>query len=238
MPAIVTVERAAEPCAEGVLRRRVALAPERATGPILAVVEDRMRAPGGVPEHPHRGLETVTLVLAGHIEHVDSAGHRGIVGPGDVQWMTAGRGVRHGERPHGTDEARVVRFWIDLPADRKACPPACRTITAAEIPTVDHGSAWVRVVSGRHLGHRGPTCSTAPVTCLDISIAAAGGGVTIELACVRGAAYVVDGAMCLAGNTIAAGQVALLDIRGTVPIDIDAACGARVIVVAAPPLGA
>jgi len=240
MPAIVTVEKAVAypPRADGAMRKRVVLSPDRAacTNPILALVEDWMRPPGGFPEHPHRGLETATLVLGGRVEHVDSTGHRGVLGPGDVQWMTAGRGVLHSEMPHGDGEAHLLQLWINLPAAEKMCAPAYQEVGADRIPVVDHGSACVRVVAGSHCGERGPVRTVAPLTCLDVCLTPRGGGLTVPLACVRGIAYVFEGVAGIAGAAVATGEVAFLEVRGTVPIDIDATCGARLLVVAAPPM--
>lgn len=104
----------------------------------------------GFPAHPHRGFETVTYMLDGHMRHEDSAGHRGDLGPGDVQWMTAGRGIVHSEMPRQTEgRMRGFQLWINLPAAEKMKPAAYRDIPAGEIPTVplDHGGE-VRVIAG------------------------------------------------------------------------------------------
>jgi len=104
----------------------------------------------GFPSHPHRGFETVTYMLDGHMRHEDSVGHRGDLGPGDVQWMTAGRGIIHSEMPQQTEgRMRGFQLWINLPAKEKMKPAAYRDIPAREIPTVPLESGGeARVIAG------------------------------------------------------------------------------------------
>jgi len=91
----------------------------------------------GFPSHPHRGFETVTYMLDGHMRHEDSVGNRGDLGPGDVQWMTAGRGIIHSEMPQQTEgRLRGFQLWINLPAKEKMKPPSYRDIPKSQIPTV------------------------------------------------------------------------------------------------------
>lgn len=104
----------------------------------------------GFPSHPHRGFETVTYMLDGHMRHEDSVGHRGDLGPGDVQWMTAGRGIIHSEMPQQSEgRMRGFQLWINLPAREKMKPAAYRDIPAHEIPAepLEHGGE-VRVIAG------------------------------------------------------------------------------------------
>ncbi len=112
----------------------------------------------GFPWHPHRGIETVTYVLRGEIEHGDSIGNTGIIGSGDVQWMTAGSGIVHQEMPRRHDGSmRGFQLWVNLPARSKMMPPRYRGIEAAEIPQVSlDGGADVRVVAGNVGGAMGP----------------------------------------------------------------------------------
>lgn len=104
----------------------------------------------GFPPHPHRGFEAVTYMLDGHMRHEDSAGHRGDIGPGDVQWMSAGRGIIHSEMPQQAEgRMRGFQLWINLPANEKMKPAAYRDIPAQEIPTVPLASGGeVRVIAG------------------------------------------------------------------------------------------
>jgi len=113
----------------------------------------------GFPWHPHRGIETVTYVLAGNVEHRDSLGNRGDLGAGDVQWMTAGRGILHQEMPQGDTKGRMHGFqlWANLPSTHKMTAPRYQDIKAADIPEiVDDDGTRVRVVCGDFWGKRGP----------------------------------------------------------------------------------
>jgi redox-sensitive bicupin YhaK (pirin superfamily) len=118
----------------------------------------------GFPWHPHRGIETITYVLAGAVEHGDSLGNRGRLGAGDVQWMTAGRGILHQEMPTGDQAGRMHGFqlWANLPSSLKMTAPRYQDVTARDIPEVgeDNGTT-VRVVCGSFGGKRGPVDGVA-----------------------------------------------------------------------------
>ncbi len=143
--------------------------------------------PKGVGEHPHRGFETVTLVIQGELEHRDSAGNRGAIGPGDVQWMTAASGVVHEEfhsraftQSGGTLE--MVQLWVNLPSAEKMAPPRYQEIRHGSIPTVplDDESGAVRVIAGSYRGTRGPARTVTPVTLWDLTLRE-GRSATLEL---------------------------------------------------------
>jgi redox-sensitive bicupin YhaK (pirin superfamily) len=128
----------------------------------------------GFPWHPHRGIETITYVLAGDVEHADSMGNRGTIGAGDVQWMTAGRGIIHQEMPRGDPQGRMHGFqlWANLPASMKMTEPRYQEIKAAEIPEITEDDGTVaRVVTGEFWGRRGPVEGIAadPVY-IDVSV--------------------------------------------------------------------
>ena len=113
----------------------------------------------GFPWHPHRGIETITYVLAGTVEHGDSLGNQGIIAAGDVQWMTAGSGILHQEMPKGDAAGRMHGFplWANLPRDRKMTDPRYQDIPTVEIPEVtDDDGTMVRVVCGEFWGKTGP----------------------------------------------------------------------------------
>jgi len=113
----------------------------------------------GFPWHPHRGIETITYVLAGNVEHGDSLGNRGNLGSGDVQWMTAGRGILHQEMPQGDAQGRMHGFqlWANLPSSLKMTAPRYQDIKAPEIPEItDDDDTRVRVICGDFWGKRGP----------------------------------------------------------------------------------
>jgi quercetin 2,3-dioxygenase len=128
----------------------------------------------GFPWHPHRGIETITYVLAGTVAHGDSLGNQGRLGAGDVQWMTAGRGILHQEMPQGDAAGRMHGFqlWANLPASLKMTAPRYQEVTAADIPeVVDDDGTRVKVVVGSFWGKRGPVDGiAADPMYLDISV--------------------------------------------------------------------
>lgn len=113
----------------------------------------------GFPWHPHRGIETITYILEGLVEHGDSMGNKGIIGAGDVQWMTAGSGIIHQEMPRESPTGTMwgLQFWANLPAARKMMAPRYQDVKASEIPTVETaGGASIRVIAGTVDNIRGP----------------------------------------------------------------------------------
>jgi len=113
----------------------------------------------GFPWHPHRGIETITYVLEGDVEHGDSLGNKGVIGSGDVQWMTAGSGIVHQEMPKGDDRGRMYGFqlWANLPSGQKMMDPRYRDITAQQIPEVQlSNGATVKIIAGEVSGVQGP----------------------------------------------------------------------------------
>jgi len=148
--------------------------------PFLLLDDFRNDAPeeyrAGFPWHPHRGIETITYVLAGTVEHGDSMGNRGVIGAGDIQWMTAGSGIVHQEMPKGDTAGRMHGFqlWANLPASLKMTGPRYQEVKATDIPEVtDDDGTQVRVVCGKFWGATGPVDGIAadPIY-LDVSIPA------------------------------------------------------------------
>ena len=128
----------------------------------------------GFPLHPHRGIETVTYMLAGEVDHKDTLGHAGAVGPGDVQWMTAGGGLMHEEMPRPRD-GRMGGFqlWVNMPARLKMSRPRYQEIGAADIPIVEQAGSRVRVVAGAVQATRGPVTKIyAQPEFIDVEMAA------------------------------------------------------------------
>jgi quercetin 2,3-dioxygenase len=179
----------------------------------------------GAPDHPHRGFETVTYVLEGEMEHEDSAGHRGSLRAGDVQWMTAGAGIIHSEEPSRAlreNGGRIHGFqiWINLPARLKMTRPRYQEIPAAKIPvgqTAD-GLARVRVIAGEALGVRAVIDTHSPITYQDWTVAE-GADLALPLAREQQAlVYVFDGNVRLGngdekesgGRLVTNGQMAIL----------------------------
>jgi quercetin 2,3-dioxygenase len=128
----------------------------------------------GFPWHPHRGIETITYVLAGTVEHGDSMGHNGTIAAGDVQWMTAGSGIIHQEMPKGDPAGRMHGFqlWANLPAALKMTPPRYQGINSADIPVVrDDDGTEVRLVCGSFAGKKGPVDGIASdPTYIDVTV--------------------------------------------------------------------
>ena len=156
----------AQPTLEGAgvrLDRAFGFGKTEAFDPFLLLDDFRNERPEdyrrGFPWHPHRGIETITYVLAGTVEHGDSLGNAGVVGPGDVQWMTAGRGIVHQEMPAGDPSGRMHGFqlWANLPSSLKMTAPRYQDITSPEVPEVtDDDGTRVKVVCGEFWGVRGP----------------------------------------------------------------------------------
>ncbi|MBI5878326.1 MAG: pirin family protein [Chloroflexi bacterium] len=117
----------------------------------------------GFPNHPHRGIETVTYMLEGTVRHRDSLGNAGIIGPGDVQWMTSGRGIMHEEMPRRAPDGGINGFqlWVNLPAAQKMSTPRYQEVSAATIPIIERDGVQVRVVAGEYGGVRGPVTEIA-----------------------------------------------------------------------------
>lgn len=129
----------------------------------------------GFPDHPHRGFETVTIMLDGRMRHRDTVGNEGLLGPGDVQWMTAGRGIIHSEMPEMVEgRMRGFQLWLNLPARLKMTDPAYEDIAAASIPAADVDGGTVRVIAGTFEGVSGPGKPQTPVRILDARIKAGG----------------------------------------------------------------
>ncbi|WP_281702066.1 pirin family protein [Acetobacter malorum] len=178
----------------------------------------------GVGEHPHKGFETVTIVYDGEVEHRDSSGGGGIIGPGDVQWMTAGNGVQH-EEFHSPAYAktggsfRMVQLWVNLPAKDKGVPAAYQTILAGNIPTIPlaHDAGHLRIIAGDYEGTRGPARIFSPLNVWD-GVLNEGAQVTLDLPKGHNAAIVsLEGHLILNGTQELGGaQFALLGHEGAV----------------------
>jgi redox-sensitive bicupin YhaK (pirin superfamily) len=177
----------------------------------------------GVGQHPHRGFETVTIVYDGEVEHRDSTGGGGTIGPGDVQWMTAAAGIVH-EEFHGRDYARrggpfeMIQLWVNLPARDKMSSPGYQGITDAQIPKVDlpAGAGFVRVIAGSYAGAAGPARTFSPMNVWDVRVKA-GQPVSFELpAGHTTAVFVLKGSIKLPGGEVAReGELAVMERAGT-----------------------
>jgi hypothetical protein len=220
---IVTAHRQTEG-AGFVVRRPVPSGTRVQVDPFLLIdelgpVDYRPGEAKGAPDHPHRGFETVSYIIEGELEHEDSAGHRGYLGAGDVQWMTAGAGIVHSEMPSRrmqTEGGRVHGFqiWVNLPARLKMTRPRYQEVPAARIPRgqTPDGRARVRVVAGEALGAKAVIDTHVPIAFHDWTIED-GADVTFGLARDQAAlAYVFQGAVLVGdeGKPVASGQMAIL----------------------------
>ena len=193
----------------------------------------------GFPTHPHRGFETVTYMLAGRMRHRDNAGNEGLLGPGSVQWMTAGRGILHSEMPE-QDEGLMQGFqlWVNLPAKDKLVPPRYQDIAADRVPTAQLGNgASAKVLAGEIAGVRGPVDpgETQPIF-LDITLSA-GGAAHVPLPEGHNAfVYVYEGEAGVGepGEALARGRIGVLSSGEEVALS--SKDGARLILIAGKPL--
>jgi redox-sensitive bicupin YhaK (pirin superfamily) len=177
--------------------------------PFLLLAEDWFSRVG-FEWHPHRGIETVTVVLDGELEHGDNQGGRGVLGPGDAQWMTAGRGIIHRELAHEQRRVHTLQLWLNLPAERKLTEPRYQDLRAAEMPVARQPGAAARVYSGRSGGVVGPALNHVPVTMLDVTVDP-GAAFAHELPPGdHGFLYVLAGRGQFGGTPVAAGEVAQL----------------------------
>jgi hypothetical protein len=192
--------------------------------------------PRGVGWHPHRGFETVTVVLDGEVDHEDTAGNGGRIGAGDVQWMTAGSGLLHKEMHSDAFTRRGGRFhalqlWVNLPAKSKMTAPRYQTLLAADIPSVD----GVRVIAGEYRGAKGPAQTFTPVNLL-VAEVKADRSVRLDLPDGYSTAlYVVQGRINVNGEAASDGELALLERQG-VEVAIAAAGDAIVFVMNGAPI--
>ena len=176
----------------------------------------------GVGEHPHRGFETVTIVYSGEVEHRDSTGGGGIIGPGDVQWMTAASGLVHSEF-HGPEFAKsggrfeVIQLWVNLRARDKNAPAGYQSITDSQIPAVElpNDAGRIRVIAGEYNGTKGPAHSFSPMNIWDVRL---NGGHRLEFKVPQGwttAPFVMTGRIRLdSGEFVGEAELALLERAG------------------------
>ncbi|RJG08137.1 pirin family protein [Noviherbaspirillum cavernae] len=204
---------------------------------------ERGERPRGVGQHPHRGFETVTIVYKGEVAHRDSTGKGGVIGPGDVQWMTAGGGILHEEfhsdaftQSGGTLE--MVQLWVNLPAKQKMAAPGYQAILDREIPVValPDDAGTVRVIAGDHDGKAGPARSFTPMNVWDMRLKQ---GSLSELRQPDGwntALIVLRGTILVNGDAVAReAQMVVLDRAGT-SLSIEANNDAVVLLLAGEPI--
>ncbi|AJF72592.1 MULTISPECIES: pirin family protein [Raoultella] len=198
----------------------------------------------GVGEHPHRGFETVTVVYSGEVEHRDSTGKGGVIGPGDVQWMTAGAGILH-EEFHSAEftrtggELKMIQLWVNLPAKDKMAAPGYQSITADLIPRValPDNAGHVRVIAGDYADVSGPARTFSPLNVWDMQLTQ---GHDVSLRQPAGwstALVVLEGEISVNGAENAReGQLVVLSQQGET-LHLSATADAKVLLLAGEPLG-
>jgi redox-sensitive bicupin YhaK (pirin superfamily) len=193
----------------------------------------------GFPMHPHRGIETVTYMLKGAVHHRDSLGNAGLIGPGDVQWMTSGRGIMHEELPRRGPDGQIAGFqlWVNLPAALKMSTPRYQEVSADTIPSVRRDGATIRVVAGEVDGVRGPVTDIAaqPVY-LDVDLAA---GASFVQAVPRGHAahaYVFAGGGAFGAKADRVEAVRMIVFEDGDQIDVKTDRGVRFMLFAGAPI--
>ncbi|MBW8849549.1 MAG: pirin family protein [Xanthomonadales bacterium] len=197
----------------------------------------------GVGQHPHRGFETVTIVYAGEVEHRDSTGQGGVIGPGDVQWMTAGSGILH-EEFHSEAYSRsggpfeMVQLWVNLPAKDKMTAPGYQAVLGTAIPEValPDGAGRVRIIAGEYDGAHGPARTFTPINVWDLRLVAGG---TAELPQPDGwtsLLVVLEGTVQVNGEAVLRqAEMATLSTAGE-GIVIEANADAKVLLLAGAPI--
>ena len=198
----------------------------------------------GVGEHPHRGFETVTVVYSGEVEHRDSTGKGGVIGPGDVQWMTAGAGIMH-EEFHSAEftrtggELKMIQLWVNLPAKDKMAAPGYQSITADLIPRValPDNAGHVRVIAGDYADVSGPARTFSPLNVWDMQLTQ---GHDVSLRQPAGwstALVVLEGEISVNGAENAReGQLVVLSQQGET-LHLSATADAKILLLAGEPLG-
>ena len=196
----------------------------------------------GVGEHPHRGFETVTIVYQGELEHRDSSGSSGLIGPGDVQWMTAASGIVHEElhserfaREGGTLE--MVQLWVNLPAKEKMSPPRYQGILDSQIPQVrlPNDAGMMRIIAGAYHGASGPAMTCTPINVWDLQLRPAG---HLELSLPEGQTVLLvvqTGAVKVNEEPLKAVELVSLDRQGELVV-LKADSAARVLILSGEPL--
>ena len=193
--------------------------------PFLMLDEFRSDDPqayiAGFPDHPHRGFETITYMLAGRMRHKDTRGNEGLLGPGDVQWMTTARGLQHSEMPEQQDGLmQGFQLWLNLPAKEKMLEPAYKDIPAATIPVIETGGNTIKLIAGAQSGQTGPIASPTTQPYIADVVLTPNGQVSLDIPDGHaGFVYVYDGGLTVAGTAVQKTQAAVLAGEGQLVLD-------------------
>jgi len=156
--------------AGAIVRRSIGRFELKYFDPFLALDEFSVTAPAGFPDHPHRGFETVTYMLQGSVTHEDFEGHKGTIGAGDLQWMTAGRGIVHSEMPAAQGTNKGLQLWINLSSKHKMIEPRYQEMLSKNIAEAVEDGIKVRVIAGEALGTKSPIYTRTPTMYLDFTL--------------------------------------------------------------------
>ena len=196
----------------------------------------------GVGEHPHRGFETVTFAYGGEIAHRDSAGGGGIIGPGDVQWMTAASGIVHEERHSERfaaegGELEMVQLWVNLPARAKMSAPGYQALLDRDFPRLVLGAAEARLIAGALDGERGPAKTHTPMTLFDLRFREQGGAHFALPSSFNSLVFALEGELGVGADKrpLAVGELAVLH-KGEGEIHLHGAQAARALVLSGEPI--
>ena len=196
--------------------------------------------PHGVGEHPHRGFETVTIVYEGRLAHRDSAGNSGVIGAGDVQWMTAASGIVHEEMHEKTwakkgGTLHAIQLWVNLPQAHKMSAPAYQTILRGDIPTVDLDGGELRVIAGTFRGRTGPARTFTAVELYDLKLSA---GRTVHVTVPEGhntSVFVLQGRASANGTEAGEAELIVCKQNGT-QVAIEAFADSKLLIMSGTPI--
>ncbi|KAL5708100.1 hypothetical protein ACHQM5_018932 [Ranunculus cassubicifolius] len=172
-PRAVVKKIVAKPQREGdraIVRRSIGTHELDHFDPFLLLDEATIESPAGFPDHPHRGFETVSYMLKGSVLHEDFEGHRGTLETGDVQWMTAGKGILHSETPPPTGSHRGVQLWVNLSSKNKMVDPKYQDLKNKDIGEAEHNGVKVRVIAGESMGVKSDIFTRTPTMYLDFTL--------------------------------------------------------------------
>jgi quercetin 2,3-dioxygenase len=214
-------------------KKRIVLMPGKWAkfDPFLMMAEDWFTEPG-FDWHPHRGIETVTFVLAGRQRHGDSTGASSVLEPGDAQWMTAGRGIIHQELAEGAQQVHSLQLWVNLPAAQKLAPPRFQDLRRSALPSHTEGGARITT----YAGPGAPTALHSPMAFVDVALEAGGSSTLAIDPAWRSILYVLEGTVDVAGTALREGKVGLSHPGAGSQLTLAAAAAARVLVFSGLPL--
>lgn len=217
------------------VRRIIGSRELRNLDPFLMMDHFEVHKPHGFPDHPHRGFETVTYMIEGMCKHEDFKGHSGEIGPGDTQWMTAGRGIIHAEMP-GSDVMTGLQLWVNLKATDKMCEPAYQEKTNNLLAKASKNGIDVTIIAGQSLGAKSETVTRTPTMYLDFKMQQ---GAVLEQNVESGwnaYMYVLSGRVKVENTEVRANQAGVFEKNGTVFI-ISALEATRFVLLAGRPIG-